>query len=67
MVNAKEQTEQKHKSKSEATELEVLVQESNNYFSGLQQRHIPVMRKKAIWEAICDKPFAVGKTKRAVD
>ncbi len=64
MENLGEQSDRKRKMKFEAMELEVLVEEANKHIAELQQRNLNITRRNVIWEAICEKVNAVGKTRR---
>ena len=57
----------KHKVKFNAMELEVLVEEANKHVLELQQRNINFTQRNTIWESLCEKVNAVGKTKRTTD
>ncbi|XP_029982481.1 nuclear apoptosis-inducing factor 1-like [Sphaeramia orbicularis] len=57
----------KRKAKFNPTELEVLVDESNKYLHDLQQKNLTLAQRTAIWEKICQKVNAVGRTVRTVD
>ncbi len=61
MENLGEQSDHKCKMKFEAEELEVLVKEANKHMAELQQRNLNITRRNAIWEAICEKVYVVGK------
>ena len=44
-------------------DLEVLVQEANKHVVELHQRNINITQINTIWETICEKVNAMGKTK----
>ncbi|KAM4731564.1 uncharacterized protein FYW61_009550 [Anableps anableps] len=60
-----EQSSRKRKMKFEALALDVLVKEASTHIRELQQKHLSVARRNAIWEAICEKVNAVSRTKRS--
>uniref|UniRef100_A0A672YU27 Myb/SANT-like DNA-binding domain-containing protein n=1 Tax=Sphaeramia orbicularis TaxID=375764 RepID=A0A672YU27_9TELE len=62
-----EEVTRKRKAKFNPTELEVLVDESNKYLHDLQQKNLTLAQRTAIWEKICQKVNAVGRTVRTVD
>ncbi len=53
--------------KFEAKEFGLLVEEANKHIAELQQRNLNITRRNAIWEAICEKVHAQGKTRRTTD
>ncbi|XP_037122803.1 uncharacterized protein LOC119132034 isoform X1 [Syngnathus acus] len=57
----------KRKMKFEVMELAVLVEEANKHIGELQERNLNINRRNAIWETICKKVNAVGKTSRTPD
>ncbi|XP_028315361.1 myb-related transcription factor, partner of profilin-like isoform X2 [Gouania willdenowi] len=60
----KEDSGRKRKMKFQVVELEVLVEEVKKHTHTLQQTNLNITKRNAIWEAICEKVNAVGKTKR---
>ncbi len=67
MENLGEQSDRKRRMKFEAIELKVSVEEANKHTAELQQGNLNITRRNAIWEAICEKVNAVGKTTRTKD
>ena len=61
------QDRRKRKMKFDELELEILVEEANKHIHELQQRNLNITKRNAIWEKICDRINAVGKTKRTAD
>ena len=56
------QDRRKRKMKFDELELEILVEEANKHIHELQQRNLNITKRNAIWEKICDRINAVGKT-----
>ncbi|XP_061593274.1 myb-related transcription factor, partner of profilin-like isoform X2 [Cololabis saira] len=61
------QDSRKRKMKFAELELEILVEEANKHIHELQQRNLSISKRNAIWQKICDRINAVGKTKRTAD
>uniref|UniRef100_A0A3Q2NQQ3 Myb-related transcription factor, partner of profilin-like n=1 Tax=Fundulus heteroclitus TaxID=8078 RepID=A0A3Q2NQQ3_FUNHE len=67
MESVGEESGRKRKRKFEAIELKVLVEEANTHIGELRQKQLCLSRRNAIWDSICAKVNAVGKTKRSAD
>ncbi|XP_053716471.1 myb-related transcription factor, partner of profilin-like [Synchiropus splendidus] len=57
----------KRKMKFDPFELEVLIHEAGKHLNEIQNRHMTIAKRNAIWEEISGKVNAVGKKMRSVD